>query len=948
MIFRAIQVTERDIATAYDPSLVYDDYYGPEPDLTDRERRKKIKKAKDKEKKKNKSTTPMEDKEKKQQEKAALEEQKREAKQINEKEKIREKKRAEKAKERAKRRKMKPKVFCECKAREFKIMEARRREGLGVWDTWCPPDPTPEPEIVYEQLVLSPEDLPPPPPPPEIEMRDLIIQIDLPPIEPGTILSDEMYDEDEFDSMGSVEELPRAYSLLKRRRRSSGIVVASSQEQSIRSSMPRVSKTPRPRPRSLYDTKPKPKPRVREVVMQTDSDPGPLRERSIQYAKQCICHPGPGSRCTCKGKELGGSCSCRTPSPLDGGPPCICKPRYGAGLKTKRRKKCRSRKCKKCREKGLSGRDQMARLRTKDEKMKEEQEKIRIEKAKLKAMKQAQKKEGQMNRTEMAREKGEMRQAAARLRIEMKDQELKLKEQKRRQAIAQKRVKQQEKEQKRQAQRDEDFRRRVSEMRKPEAEFCGCKDWQKGLCRIKIPPDILEARKALLREQNPDADVETLRSDVTNYGQQMTAVAAMLVRNIDNSDSEFLLPIHRQSRHQKTLHKYQYETDNYVANTTVSGYLLDPSFEIPNPFSLSENDVREARYLNNLVSRSRGKELRSWYNDMRITCSSSYHKNSYSPQRKSTENTKKKMQENAIRKDFKSKCVIADKKENRPQNTLTTKSTYPRRHSSPPSDKYSEDQIATTSTTPNSKVSRNVKLSEKAKTKQQSARRRRISQCDVPATALSVNNDIPKKVLQPRHRPVCTNVAETVFTHPNDETESIIDINQSILTQRNDSSTSKSGLHRLVEKVLSKRKKDRNKEKFRHETQHNCNQVKEILGTSPKVKLDRNRADKFPQGSIKIINSQFTKRKNAKNIVTSLISIFNNSSSRMSKGVSSIMPAQLADSSIAEEPSEGQTCGTALFNADSSVTSVAERPGLHLLGSPPPVRRAAHLRDQTR
>lgn len=947
MIFRAIQVTERDIATAYDPSLVYDDYFGPELDTAamHKERKQRIKKQKEKEKKKNKSTTPMEDKEKKLQEREALEEQKREAREMKAKEKIREKRRVEKAKQRARKKKLRPKVFCECKAREFKIMEARRQEALGVWNTWCPPDPTPEPEVVYEQIVMSPEDLPPPPPPPVIEMRDLIIQIDLPPIEPGTTLSDEMYDEEEMDMMGSVEELPRAYSLLRKRRRSSGVVVANSQEQSIRSSISGVSKTPRPRPRSLYDTKPKPKPRVREVVMQTDSDPGPLREQSIQYAKQCVCQPGPNSRCTCKRDRLGASCSCKTPSPLDGGPPCICKPKYGPGFRTRRRKKCKSRKCKKCREKGLSGRDQMAKLRTRDEKMKEEQEKIRIEKAKLKAMKQVQKREGQINRTEMAREKGEMRQAAARLRVQMKEQEIIMKEQKRRQALADKRVKQQAKEQKRQAQRDEDFRRRISEMRKPEAEFCGCKDWQKGLCRIKIPPDILAARHALLKEQNPDADLETLRSDVTNYGQ---IVAALLVQNIDNSDSEFLLPIHKQSRPQKTIHKYQYETDNYVANTTVSRYLVDPTFEITNHFSLSENDVREARYLNNDVSGSRGKELRSWYNDMRVTCSSSFHKKSYLPQRKLTENTIEKMSpDNAIRKDFKSKCDVADKKENRPQNILTT-SAYPRRHSSTPPDRCSEDQIATTSTTLNSKVNKNVKLNEKTKTIQQSARRRRISEHDVPATALSVNNDIQNKVLQPRHRPVCTNVAETVFTHPNDETESIVDINQSILTQRDDSSTSKSGLHRLVEKVLSKRKKDRNKENFRHERQHNCNQGKDILGTGQKVKLDGNRADKFPQGSIKIINSQFTKRKNAKNIVTSLISIFNNSSSRMPKGVSSIMPAQLADSSIAEEPSEGQTCGRPLFNADSSVTSVAERPGLHLLGSPQTVRRAARLRDQTR
>lgn len=895
----------------------------------------------------------MVDKDKKQLEKEAIEERKREAREIKHKEKIREKRRVEKAKQRAKKRKMKPKVFCECKAREFRIIEARRNESSVAWNTWCPPDPAPVQEIVYEKVVLTSEDLPPPPPPIPIETRDLIIQIDLPPIEPGTLLSEDMFDIDELDAMASVEEIVRTpydtMSSVSRKKSGAGVIVVNSQDKSIRSSIPRVSKTPRPRPRSLYDTKPKPKPRVREIVMQTDSDPGPLREQNIQYEKQCVCQPGPNSRCTCKKDGEGAPCSCKTPSPLDGGPPCICKPRFGPGFRTKRRKKCKSKKCKKCREKVLSGRDYMARTRTKDERMKEEQEKIRIEKAKLKAMKQVQKTEVKLTRSEMAKEKVELKAAADRLREQMKEQEIIMKEQRKRDMAREKRLKAQVLEQKKQAQRDEDFRRRLSEMRKPEAEFCGCKDWQKGLCRVKIPPDIEAAREALLKAQNPEGGTKTSQSSL-----HAPRTAVMLARSIDNSDSEFILPTRKQP-HQETLQKFQYERDNYVANATISRDLRDSIFEITNRLSLSENNVVEARLLSNDLSGSRGRELRSWCDDMRMTCSSSFHRKSYSPQLKRTV-TQKMSQENAITKNFKSNCGVADKKENWQQKVLTMKSAHPRRRSSTPPDRYTEDydDVAITSTAASAKLNKNV---TQAKTKQQSPKRHRIpTELDVPTTALTGNNDIitPKisnKAVRPRHRPICTNVAETIFTRSNEETGSTVDLNQSILTQQNDSSTSKSGLHRFVEKVMSKKKKDRKRERIRHDSQHNCNQVKGIQGTGPKVQLDKNRvipADKFPQGSIKNINSRFTKRKFAKNIVTSLISIFNNSSCRMPKGVSSVMPVQLADSSIAEEPSNGQNCGRPLFPADSGAISVAERPGLHLLSSPPPVSRAARLRDQSR
>lgn len=916
MIFRGVQVGERDIATAYDPSLVYEDYVGEYG--SDAKRYKKMhRKIRQR---KNKSTSPMEDKDRKQAEKDAIEEKKREARELKMKEKIRERRRIERAKQRARRRKMRPKVFCECKAREFKIIEARRNETLGSWNTWCPPDPAPEADIVYDAVAVSPEDLASPPPPIAVEMRDLMIQIDLPPIEPGTALSEEMFDIDELDAMGSVQEFERSAfdrlsTVSSRVRRSiAGVVVASSLDKSIRPLTPRVSKTPRPRPRSMNDTKPKPKPRVREIVMQTDSDPGPLREQNIQYEKQCVCQPGPDSKCTCKRDGEGDPCSCRTPSPLDGGPPCICKPRFGPGFRTKRRKKCKSRKCKKCREQVLSGRDKMARTRTKDEKIKEEQEKIRIEKAKLKAMKQVQKREGKINRHDLATEKIEMKAAADRLKEQMREQESKLKEQKRRELAREKRLKAQVKEQRKQAARDEDFRRRLSEMRKPEAEFCGCKDWQKGLCRIKIPPDIEAAREALLREQNASID--------KSHGGQTMAMTVTLARSVDNSDSEFILPTHRQPGRKEALYKSQYKVDNYVANATISRDQRDSVFDITNRLSVSENDVGEARYLNNDLLGSRGKELRSWYDDMRITCSSSFRGKSYSPQRQLKQNITQ-------------------------HNTATTKSAYPRRRCSTP------PAVATTNTAASSKVNKNVSL---AKTKQQSTRRRRIPEDDVPTTALNINNDIitPKinnKDIRPRNRPVYTNVAETVFTRSNDETGSTVDMIQSILTQQNDSSTSKSGLHRFVEKVLSKKRKDRSKERFRHEIQRNYNQVKGIQGTGTKAKLDKNRgipADKFPQGSIKMMNSRFMKRKFAKNIVTSLISIFNNSSCRMPKGASSVMPAQLADSSIAEEPYDSPTCGRALFAADSAATSVAERPGLHVLGSPPPARRVARLRDQTR
>lgn len=898
---------------------------------------------------KNKSTSPMIDRDRKQAEKDAIDEKKREAKALRMKEKARERRRMERAKQRARRRKMKPKVFCECKAREFKIIEARRNETLGAWNSWCPPDPAPEQDIVYETVTLSPEDIASPLQPLAVEMRDLMIQIDLPPIEPGTPLSEEMFDIDELQAMGSVEEFDRnAYDRVSSvsgniRRSVAGVVVASAQDKSIRPSMPRASKTPRPQPRSLYDTKPKPKPRVREIVMQTDSDPGPLREQNIQYETQCVCRPGPDSKCTCQRDGEGDPCRCRTPSPLDGGPPCICKPRFGPGFRTKQRKKCKSRKCKKCREKTLSGRDQMARTRTKDEKLKEEQEKIRIEKAKLKALKQVQKKEGKLNRHELAREKVEMKAAAERLKDQMKEQELKMRDQKRKEMARERRLKLQQKEQKRQAKRDEDFRRRLSEMRKPEAEFCGCKDWQKGLCRVKIPPDIEAAREAMLREQNADPDDS--RTPMPHAGLT-AAMAVTLARSIDNSDSEFILPTHKQPRRPETFHKSQYKVDNYVANATISRDLRDSVFEITNRLSVSENDIGEARYLNNDLLGSRGKELRSWYDDLRITCSSSFHRKSYSPLRQLKQNITHKRsydKEHAFRKDFKPICGVADKNENWQP---TAKSAYPRRRSlTPPA-------VATTNAAASSKINKTILP---AKTKYQSTRRR-IPEHDVPSIAPSVNNDIitPKisnKVIRPRHKPVYTNVAETVFTRSNDETESTVDMIQSILTQQNDSSTSKSGLHRFVDKVLSKRKKDRSKERFRHEIQRNCNQVKSIQGTGPKVKLDKNRgisADKYPQGSIKMMNSRFMKRKFAKNIVTSLISIFNNSSCRMPKGASSVMPAQLADSSITEEPSDGQTGGRALFPADSAATSVAERPGLHLLGSPPPVLRGARLRDQAR
>lgn len=856
MIFRAVQVGERDIAMAYDPTLLFDDY--SQEDITLRAHRQRKRKEKQK---KNKSTTPMVDKEKKQAEKEALEEKKREVREFKAKEKIREKKRIEKAKQRARKKKIKPKVICECKAREFKIIEARKHETLSAWNTWCPPDPAPEQEIVYERLVLTLEDLPPQPPPPPIETRDLMIQIDLPPIEPGTALSEEMYELDEVDEYGSVEVIentPNKKSVSPRhlRRSITGVIVATSQDKSIHPSIPMDSKTPRPRPRSLYDTKPKPKPRVRAIIMQTDSDPGPLREQNIQYEKQCVCRPGPDSKCTCQKSESDKPCSCKTPSPLDGGPPCICKPTFGPGYRTRRRKKCRSRKCKKCREKGLSGRDIMAKLRTRDEKMKEEQEKIRIEKAKLKVMKQVQKKEGKVNRAEAARDKIEMKAAAERIKHQMREQDRIMKAQKRRELARQKKIKQQQKEQKRQVLRDEEFRRRLSEMRKPEAEFCGCRDWQKGLCKVKIPPDILAAQEALQKEQEErEANLissKSMKMSLSRAAQTM-AMAAKLARSIDNSDSEFILPTHRQSQRQETFHKYQNKADNYV------------------------------------------------------------------------------------------------EKENWQQNILTPKSAYPGRMSLTPPDKYSEDHdaVAITSTAQSSKVINNITLT---KTKQQSTRRRRIHEHNVPPTALSGNNDIiaPKisyKTVRSRQLPVCTNVAETVFTYSNDETESTVDINQLILTQQNDSSTSKSGLHRIVEKVLSKRKKNRSKERFQHETQHNCNKKKRIQGTGPKVKRDKNRADEFPQGSTRMVNSRFMKRKFAKNIVTSLISIFNNSSCRMPKGVSSVMPEQFADPSIVEEPSEDQNYSPPLYIVDSGVTSVAERPGLHLLGSPPPVSRAVRLRD---
>lgn len=864
---------------------------------------------------------------------------------------------------------MRPKVFCECKAREFKIIEARRHETFGLWSNWCPPDPAPEQEIVYEQVVLTSEDLPPPVVEP-LEVRDLMIQIDLPPIEPGTQLSDEVYDEDELDAMGSVEELENEYDnvyLSDRSQRSrksrAGVIVASSLDRPKRSSIPKVSKIPQPRPRSLYDTKPKPKPRVRAIVMQTDSDPGPLRERFIQYEKQCVCQPGPGSKCTCR--RDGRSCNCKTPSPLDGGPPCICKPKFGPGFgpgfggpgfgpgfggpgfRTRRRKKCKSRKCKKCREKGLSGRDVMAKMRTKDEKMKEEQEKIRIEKAKLKAMKQVQKQEGRMQRREQAKDKYEMKAAAERIKHQMRQQDHAMKEQKRKDQIREKRVKEQLKDQQRQLARDEAFKRRLSEMRKPEAEFCGCKDWQKGLCKVKIPPDILEAQEALRREQQ--AAMGVLDDQITTMSvshspvvseTKTTAMAVMLARSIDNSDSEFIMPTQRQSRRQTILHKYQNEADNYIAIATVSKNLRDSIFEITNRLSLSENDVREARYLNNELLRSGGRELRNWNDNMRLTCSSFFHRKPYSPQRQLKENaTRKKSHENAISKNFKSKCGITDTEENCQQNNLTKKSLYPRRRPLTPSYRYSEDHntVATTSTAYNSKVSKNI---SPAKTNTQSTTRRRILEHEVPTTELNIKNNIiiskiSNKAVRPRHAPVCTNVAETVFTYSNDETESTVNINHSILTQQNNSYLSKSGLHGIVEKVLSKRRKGRNKEGFQPETQHNWKQIKGIEKTGPKVKLDKNRTDTLPQGSIKMVNSRLTKRKFAKNIVTSLISLFNNSSCRMPKGASSVMPAQLEDACIAEEPFEGPNCGRPLFAVDSGVTSVAERPGLHLLGSPP-------------
>lgn len=935
IIYRSVQVSERDIATAYDPSLVYEDYVG---DMDPKRIKKMQKKINRERRQRNKSTSPMIDKDRKQAEKDALEEKKREARQIRLKEKARERKRIERAKIRARRKKIKPKVFCECKAREFKIIEARRTT-LDPWGSWCPPDPAPEQEIMYEQLVLSHDDMPPPPPPIPIETRDLMVQIDLPPIEPGTALSDEMYDEDELDKMGSIEFVDKnaAVRLSSVSRSIPGIFLASSQDKTSRSSIPRVPKTPRPQPRSQYDTKPKPKPRVREIVMQTDSDPGPLREQNVQYEKQCVCRPGPNSKCTCKVEGEGGPCSCKTVSPLDGGPPCICKPRFGPGYRTKRRKKCKSRKCKKCREKGLSGRDYMAKTRTKDERVKEEQEKIRIEKAKMKAMRQVQKFEGRRDRGDLIREKAEMKAATERIKEQLREKEEQIKEQKRREIAKEKRLKAQLKEQRRQAQRDEDFRRRLSEMRRPEAEFCGCKDWQKGVCRVKIPPDILEAREALLRAtENPEGEA-------SGKATKTPSMTVMLARSVDNSDSEFILPTHMQPRRRETLHKSQYETANSVTNATISRDLRDSIFEVTNHLSLSENDIQE------YFSGHGGSELRSQYDDMRMACSSSFHRK-YSPERLLIQNitkgsqentidiTPKRSHENVIRKDFKPTCGVSDKKENWQQNTWTTKSAYPNRQSSSPPDAEDHDVVASTSTA----VGNYVKS-----IKTQPTRRRRIPEHDVLPNALKIDNDIiapqtSNKALRPRHRLVCTNVAETVFTRSDDETKSIVDMNQSILTQENNnSSTSKSGIHKFVEMVFNKRK-DTSKERFRHETQHSSNQVKNIRGTVPKTKQDKSRGkptDKFLQGGIKIKNSRFTKRKFGKNIVTSLISIFHNSSCHMPKGASSVIPAQLADSRIAEEPSDGQGCGRPLFAADSSATSVTERPGRHLLGSPTPARR---------